>query len=229
MAKEKFNWKGLFINDEGEKKETLKKEVTFKETTTSKSFPKTNDSVSKFPEKTIPSTPINSTVLEKIIEMYESGFDSLNQPGYDFYEFFKAIKAVGSNDPSIYKMAMSMATGVDPKITKEVLLTKADFYVQEIDNVHKQYQTQGNSKKATLQKTQKVKEETLASEISKLEQQLLDIQNQISQKKNQLQSIDSELLTEVAEIEQKIVANNMAKSKILETITSVIDGIKNNL
>lgn len=225
MAKEKFNWKSLFINDEESENKPDRKNTKI---SSSSSFPKTDESISKFPEQS-PSTSINNDVLSTIIEMYESGFDSLNKPGYDFYEFFKAIKAVGSNDASVYKMAISMAQGVDSNVTKDSLLKQGDFYIQEINKVHKQYQNQGNSKKSRLQTAQKTEKQKLNTEITKLEKQLLEVQNQVSQKKIQLESIDTDLISNVAEIEQKIVANNMAKSKIQETITTVINGIKNNL
>lgn len=228
MAKEKFNWKGLFINEEENSSASGTEKVT-PITAASNSFPNSKKSDSKFPVQSPVGASVSNDVLNTIIEMYESGFDSLNQPGYDFYEFFKAIKAVGSNDASVYKMAMSMAKGVDSKVTKSNLLKQGDFYVQEINKVHKQYQTQGDSKKVKLQNAQKTEKTSLTSEISKLEKQILDMQNQISKKKNQLQSIDSSLINDVSEIEQKIVANDMAKSKILETITTVINGIKNNL
>ena len=161
--------------------------------------------------------------------MYEAGFESLNLPGYDFYEFFKAIKAVGSNDANVYKMAMTMASSVDSKVTKTSLLDGANFYITEINNVHQQYQTKGNAKRDEIQKNQQSQKKVLTSEISDLEKQILQLQTQISEKKNLLNSIDSDLLSEISEIEQKIVANDIAKTKILEIITTVVNGIKNNL
>jgi len=172
---------------------------------------------------------VDNSVLGKVVEMYEAGFESLNQPGYDFYEFFKAIKAVGSNDASVYKMALTMATGVDSKVTKASLLKESEFYIKEIDKVHQQYQSKGSAKKSQIQDGLKFKKETLSNEISQLEKQILELQTNVSNKKNQLQSIDANLITDVAEIEQKIVANDLAKTKILEAITGVVEGIKNNL
>lgn len=230
MAKEKFNWKGLFINDEENSLESIpeKSEPTIRSSSNSNSFPETKNKVSKFPDHIPQVSTVDNNVLSTIIEMYESGFESLNQPGYDFYEFFKAVKAVNSHEPAIYKMALTMAQGVDKKVTKSTLLTQADFYIAEIEKVHQQYETQGNSKKTQIQHTQKTKKESLSSEIASLEKKLMEIQNQISEKKNELHSIDANLITEVAEIDQKILANNKAKAKILETIMTVVDGIRKN-
>lgn len=233
MTKEKFNWKGLFITeDENSSEDQFDGNNSEKESTTPTTFPKHTPSLAtKFtpPATTSNATAVSADILNSVLEMYESGFESLNKPGYDFYEFFKAIKAVESNDPSVYKMAMTMAQSVDNKITKSSLLTEANFYVQEIEKVHQHYVNQGNSKKSNILNSQKTKKDKLAKEVSELEKQLLALQNQISDKKNQLQSTDVELMTEVSKIDQKIIANDAARSKILETINVVIEGLKNNL
>lgn len=227
MAKEKFNWKGLFVNnEEGNSEENTERNAP-KQETSSTSFPQSKP-ISTFPSD-IPKGAPNSSVLNNIVEMYESGFDSLNQPGYDFYEFFKAIKAVGSNDPNVYKMALTMAQSVDSKVSKTTLLTQAGFYVTEIDKVHKHYQEKGNAKKNEVHQDIKTKKENLSAEISNLEKQILEMQTKASNYKNELQNLDSTLLSETSGIDQKISANDMAKTKILETIQNVIDGIKNNL
>ena len=232
MSKEKFSWKGLFLNEEGNENKTPEREMP-KSNASSNTFPESKSTVassaSRFPESTANVVVgVNDAVLQKIIEMYESGFESLNKPGYDFYEFFKAIKAVGSNDPSIYKMALTMASSVDESVSKASLLKQADFYIEEIEKVHKKYKIQGATKKDQILGSQKAEKSTLTTEISSLEKQLIEIQHQISTKKNQLQAITSNS-SDVIDIDQKIMANDTAKSKILETILQVVDGIKNNL
>lgn len=230
MANDKFNWKSLFINEEDAKgSEPKKEEPKPRAQSSSNSFPESSKSGTKFPEQAPKASSVDKNVLDTIVEMYEAGFDSLNRPGYDFYEFFKAIKAVGSNEPQVYKMALTMAQGVDNKVNKDTLLTQANFYINEIEKVHKQYQSQGNAKRAELQNTQATQKENLTAEISSLEKQLMEIQNKISNKRNELQSLDANLMSEVDEIDQKIVANDKARARILETITTVVEGIKNNI
>ena len=81
--------------------------------------------------------------------------------------------------------------------------------------------------KETRYRVIKLKEkEKLTSEIATLEKQIIELQTKISKKKIQLESADSSLLNDIAEIEQKIVANDMAKSKIQETIMTVVNGSK---
>jgi hypothetical protein len=229
MAKDKFNWKSLFVNDEQNAATSSKPEekIDFP----SESIPSTT----KFPERRsapqpqVDSSSINHTVLNSVIEMYESGFESLNLPGYDFYEFFKAIKAVDSNDPNVYKMAFTMAQSVDTKVTKDSLLDGANFYIKEINDVHEKYHTKGNAKKEEFQSNLLHEKKTLSKEVAELEKQILQLQTQASDKKNQLSALENGTSTEMTEIEQKIIANDIAKTKILEIITTVADGIKINL
>ena len=228
MAKEKFNWKALFVNDENA---SIEKEIIPEEEEKTISFPSDSNPKpkNKYPPKPRTQTAVDNSILGKVVEMYESGFDSLNKPGYDFYEFFKAIKSVGKNDSSVYQMAFSMAKGIDANVSKESLLEQSNFYIQEIDKVHQQYHGKGQSKKTTIQNGLKSKKESLTSEISDLDNKISELQIQLSNKKNQLQSIDSDLIKDISDVEQKIVANNLARTKILDTINVVIEGIKNNL
>ena len=111
MAKEKFNWKALFVNEEDRSGEKGPNRSESKSRATS--FPEESKTSTKFPEPVNRPAPdngiVDNNVLGTVVEMYEAGFESLNQPGYDFYEFFKAIKAVNNNDASVYKMAFTIA------------------------------------------------------------------------------------------------------------------------
>ena len=122
-----------------------------------------------------------------------------------------------------------MAQSVDAKVTKESLLDGANFYIKEINDVHEQYHTKGNAKKEEFQSSLLHQKETLSTEIAELEKQILQLQTQASDKKNQLNALENGTSTEMTDIEQKITANDIAKTKILEIITTVADGIKINL
>lgn len=229
MTKEKFNWKSLFLTDtDAPAKASKNQEKTDLPVTATTSGTKFPDSAPISYTEDKPAL-VNNGILNSVIEMYESGFESLNLPGYDFYEFFKAIKAVGSNDPKVYKMAFTMAQSVDNKVTKESLLQGAGFYIKEINDVHKKYQTTGNAKKEEYQTNKANEKKSLSSEIEAIEKQILQLQTQVSDKKNKLLVLENGISSEISEIEQKIIANDIAKTKILEIITSVADGIKINL
>ncbi|MEQ8472968.1 MAG: hypothetical protein RIC35_17370 [Marinoscillum sp.] len=227
MAKESFKWKSLFLNDveSNQVPDTVEQPKTQSKTT---NFPPETNIQSKL-QNAATGEHVSQKVLNTIMKMYEDGFTSLNKPGYDFYEYFKAIDSVGSNDPQVYKMALTMANTVDKNVTKDMLLTHADYYIFEINKVHDQYQSQGIEKKEQIQKSQKLNKQSLNGEINALEKELVEIQSKIVKKKEQLKSLDTSLIAEISEIDQKITCNTLAKNRVLEAITNVVNGIKNNI
>lgn len=227
MAKDSFNWKSLFLN-EIETEETPIATKEHKQQSKSTNFPSEEKIHTKIQNATT-GDQISQAVLNNIVAMYEDGFASLNKPGYDFYEFFKAIDSVGSHEAQVYKMALTMANTVDRNVTKEALLTHAEYYIFEINKVHDHYQSQGREKKDQIQASQKRDKESLNSQINALEKELIEIQNKISQKKSELKSLDTTMISEISEIDQKIACNTLARTRILEAITSVVDGINNHL
>ena len=131
----------IFVNEDD--KDKKKVEVVAQDSFKSK-FPSSNGggsptSETSFPTQSVttmaPITPENPACgphLDKIMTLYEQGFDSLNQDGYDFYEFFKAVIEAGANNPAIYSMALTMAKAMDSKVSKESLLSQSQFYITEI-------------------------------------------------------------------------------------------------
>lgn len=180
-----------------------------------------------------PSFPTNTAVsneaLAKALDMYENGFDSLNQPGYDFYEFYKAVMAGGIDNPAIYGMAFGMGTAMDRTITKDKLLQQSDFYITEINKVYNDYVAKGNAKRQEVLNQKNHENESLVGELSLMKQQLEQLQIQIADRENKLSVIDSKYGPMLSEVENKIAANDMAKEKIVGSIEQVKNGIINNL
>lgn len=237
-----MGFKSLFINDETDttkpKATEVKKEVNkfpvldsqvediFANKSSSAAFP-------TFPQGNTPvqSAPIVSNEhLAKFTEMYHNGFIGLNQPSYDFYEFYQAIMTSGGIDnPQMYAMAMTMGTSMDKNNSKDRLLTQADFYLNEINKVYNQYVTTGNSKRQDLV-TQKANEaESLQNDLINLKGQLEAIANQIKSKESNLSLIDNKYGSLIGDIESKLKANEMAKESIASSIEKVKAGIANNI
>lgn len=219
MSKEGFNWKSLFINEEN------------KVDTNSQ----TNVSPQKFPEQTETHTmpnvaPIDGTTnpyLGEILEVYQKGFDSLNAQGFDFFELYKSVSAVGITNPQSYQMAFAMGKSLNPSITKEFLLEKASFYITEIEKVHAGYTATGEKKKNEQMASITNDRNNLTKSISDLEIKIAQLQEELSAKKLELEKINS--IDAFTEINQKIEANNLAKQRILESINTVVNGVKQYL
>lgn len=228
MGKDNFSWKSLFINDNN-------KEVK-------ESIPQQNNSnvekpvVNQFPTTPVPSnsniSSENSSAnpfLSEILGVYEKGFDGLNSDGFDFFELYKSVVAVGANNPQSYQMAFAMGKSLKPDISKQFLLDKSQFYVNEIEKVFKNYDVIGNSKQKELNLGIVKKKEDLTKNISDIQAQIVKLQADLQAKSSELQQIDIDNKEQFLEIQQKIEANNIAKQKILESINTVISGINQYL
>jgi hypothetical protein len=230
----------FFINNGGEKKP----ETVVPSTTEPVRFPEANQSVNtSFPTTFPTSAPVANTPqpvasvqnpscqphLDKIVQLYESGFDGLNQPGYDFYEFFKAVISGGIDNPQVYAMALSMGKAMDANVSKDTLITQSQFYIDEIMKVHATYVENGTVKKNQLLSTKESERTQLANELDSLKMQMEAISNQIVLKQGLLGDIDNKYGNDLLDIDCKLMANDVAKDKILTSINLVKQGLTNNL
>lgn len=237
-----MNFKSLiFASDENEKKKkpestgkTFKSKfpssVSADDTTPKATFTPTTS----FPSatKTAPITPDNPSCgphLDKIMDMYEKGFENLNQDGYDFYEYFRAVVKIGSDNAEMYKMAFTMAQSMEPSVTKASLISQSQFYVNEITSVHKGYKETGESKKLEMQNLKTSEESNLKQEVSELDIEIQRLKAMKSQKEAELSSIDEKYASEMTDIGCKLMANDMARDKILNSINKVVSGINANI
>jgi hypothetical protein len=172
---------------------------------------------------------VSEEQLAKALATYTNGFDSLNQPGYDFYEFYQAVIGAGVENPQIYTMAFAMGTGMDKTITKSKLITQSDFYLTEINKVYSDFVAKGNAKRQEVIDQKNHENQSLMGELDLMKQQLEQLQIQISDRQNKLSVIDSKYGPVISEVENKLTANNMAKDKIVSSIELVKQGINNNL
>lgn len=236
MGLDNFNWKSLFVNDDGI--ENKKQEQT---------TPITNNSNNKFPETNVafPSqqtninhqTPVsdnsnsvsNNPFLNEVLGVYEKGFDSLNQSGFDFFELYKSVQSVGASNPQAYQMAFTMGKTINPELSKAILLDKAKFYIDEIQKVYQKYDAIGNSKKQELNTAVSNNKATLTKTIAELESQIEKLQADLHKNKEQLSKVDANNSNQFSEFQLKIDANNLAKDTILNSINTVITGINQYL
>lgn len=225
MAKESFNWKSLFVNESADssKKDTSKSSVS-----TPPSFIPTN----KFPEeKSTQGTNESYTnpFINEVLEVYEKGFESLNLSDFDFFEMYKSVVAVGITNQQSYQMAFTMGKSIKPDLTKEYMLEKSKFYIEEINKVHTKYDSTGNAKKQDLTNLVQKEKASLTDSIKDLEAKIIQIQKELQEKKLLLANIDSKNENELRELQLKIEANNYAKQKIVDSINLVISGINQYL
>ena len=167
--------------------------------------------------------------MDKVVELYEKGFEGLNQEGYDFYEFYKSIMETGADNPAMYKMALTMAKTMDKTVSKDSLVKQAEFYLKEITEVYKNYVNAGNTKRKELLGQKEQEEESLRIKLGDIEKELTKLNSLKSNYESSLSTIDSKYSSELHEIDCKLEANDVAKRGIFESIHKVIRGINTNL
>lgn len=222
MAKENFNWKSLFINDETNKAEETTKPVA----------PVLSAPDNKFPTQVTDSfsgNAVTNPFLNEIFDVYNKGFESLNVEGFDFFELYKSVMAVGVTNPQSYQMAFTMGKTIKSDLSKEFLLEKSGFYISEIEKVYAKYDTVGKTKKAELDNNITKEKHNLSKSISELEAKIIELQKELESKKIELQKIDPKNMEQLSEIQLKMEANDLAKQKLLNSINTVITGINQYL
>jgi hypothetical protein len=230
------NWKSLFVKEtESETaKETTRKETPKKETTESFSFPVTDTHTVQSGMSSGAATPppaVDPNVQE-VLNVYESGLDSINMPGYDFYEFYKAITSIGHVNENTYQLAFQMAKSLDKTVTAQKLMTDAEFYISKINEVHGQYVSQGQQKLNTLQEKKSTDKDKLqreidagATRISQLRAELQQLEADVNQKRGALTKTDETFYPQEKAIREKLMANDMARKVSIDKLNFIKEGI----
>jgi uncharacterized phage infection (PIP) family protein YhgE len=220
-----FDWKGLFIERTPEEKAALKAaEAQEQKLANTTSQPSSTPTI--LPTGLV--TPSENTLTE-IKEVYKQGFESLNTQGYDFFEFYKAVAAVGNQNPGAFQMAFAMAQGIDKSVSKNSLLAKADFYINELEKVHTQYASKGNAKKTEINNQISAESKALANEKQQLEVQLTTLQERLKNINANIDQMDGKYAKILDELEQKLSANTEAKEQLIQDIKQVKQGINQNI
>lgn len=226
-----MGFKKLFINTD-EPQEEVKSEVKSEvKKESSVKFPSSNEFETQTSTKQNKSqgNPDIQKHLEKFAEIYHTTFEGLNQPGYDFFEYYTAVISGDISDSKTYVMAFNMGKAMDKTITKEKLLEYSEYYVAETNKIYNKFITDGNAKKQDLENQKHTENENLSSELTSLKQQLESIKVQIQDKENKLSLIDNKYQPLIFEVENKLTANDEARNKMMSTIETVKQGIINNL
>jgi len=234
-----MGFKSWFVNDvEGDTpKQSI--EQTPKENTTKFPDVETKSQSSSFSFPTTPTpTPVISNItqsntsqehLNNALDVYDKGFDSLNQQGYDFYEFYQSVMNAGPDNPQIYQMAFMMGTGMDKTVTKEKLVDQSGYYINEINKVYDNYVVKGNNKKQETLNQKTNENQSLVGELDLMRQQMDALQTQIQDREMKLKAIEGKYGPILNEIDSKLAANDIAKNKIVQSIEQVKNGIISNV
>lgn len=222
------SWKSLFVkSDEDEKPQKPAAPESF-------SFPVNSGAPALQTHMPAPPPPpVSDPVVNEVLQVYENGLDSINMPGYDFYEFYKTVISTGHPTEQTYNMAFQMARTLDKTITPTKLLGDAEFYISKINEVHSQYTAQGTQKLNALQEKKSGERIGLQKEIdgavqriAQLRAELQNLENEVTLKRNQLSKIDEGYTPQEKTVRDKLAANDHARKASIEKLNMIKEGIQ---
>jgi hypothetical protein len=223
------SFKDLFIKSDDEEEAGQNQQPVSEPVT---GFPVVNQSPSTANQSPALKKPNANPYFEEIAQVYENGLQSINMPGYDFFDFFTAIKAAGAQNEAVFKMAFQMGKTMDNSLTPQKLAADAEFYLSKLRDVHQKYADQGQQKLGSLNSQLRAERENLSSdantmeiEISKLKQQILDLERKLSETRNTLSKVDEKYKPQQDVIEKKLQANDLALQSSLQSLNVVRDAI----
>lgn len=218
------NWKSLFVKQEDQTPETTN--------VPSPSFPisdhfTTNGTIPPKAEDAI------DPDVKEVMDIYEKGLDSINMPGYDFFEFYRAVSMAGYNNEQAYNMAYQMATTMDTTVSVQKLVSDAEFYISKINEVHSQYVTQGQQKLNLLKEKKSSEKNELGKSldqatmrVAQLRAELHQLETEIKSKRESLAQIDNKYLPQEQVVRDKMDANDIARNNSTSKLTLVRDHIQ---
>lgn len=223
------NWKSLFVKQE-DAESPEEPEPARTRSNENLTFPiqtaRENEKTDTTTQHALKSS--NDTALPEVLKAYETGLDSINMPGYDFYEFYKAIESTGNNSEQAYKMAFQMAKTLDKTITPGKFLHDAEFYISKINEVHNDYVRQGQQKLQAIQEKKQGEKGKLINEIDTATQRIAQIRSELTQleaeistKRSLLNRIDKNTVPQEKSIQDKLHANDHAHMVSIEKLNVV--------
>lgn len=181
-----------------------------------------------------PGSASSNPYLDEITEVYEKGLESINMPGYDFYDFHLAIKAAGAQNEAVFKMAYQMGKTLDSNITPQKLATDADYYISKLNEVYQNYSDKGKQKLNSIASELKAERDGLnaevnhiSSEIVRLKQQIISMEQKLSETRNNLAQVENKYKPQQDVINLKLQANDQAMQLNVKKLTSIKEGILN--
>lgn len=219
------NWRNLFIKEE--------EGANTGNDTSGGNFSFPVNSVSPNVQQSMPAQHyVTDPVVAEVMQIYEKGLDSINMPGYDFYEFYKTVSSTGHPTEQSYLMAYQMAKTLDNTINASKLLSDAEFYISKINEVHSQYVTHGQQKLNSITEKKSSEKQKLQSEIEQatmrinaLRAELQQLESEINQKKSTLLKVDDGYYPQEKSVKEKLTANDLARKTSIDKLNLIREGI----
>jgi hypothetical protein len=164
---------------------------------------------------------------EKVLKTFEEYFEKINKPGYDFFEFYKAVNQF--EDVNSYKTAFSVVSSFDSTISKDNLLKDHEYYINNVNLTVEQLKEQSSSRISQLVEEKDTKTKEINDKIDDCYKKLVSLQNEydllVKSKPDLLNKYD----TEITQVENRMKSVYYYQNKFLSSFNKVKNNIINFL
>jgi hypothetical protein len=226
MSNEKSNFGGIFsklgklVFTEEYINENKTEEATNVEPSSSPTVPKptTNATAPSSYTSTNAGNP-DKSMLDKVHALVES----MNKPGIDFFELWNAAEAMGgiteTNVSGAY-VALKIASG--NTLTKQVILNTGEGYCTELKSALDKDINDKINQKNKLNDAKNSSRNLLSTEITDLNNKIVELQNLLKEKNQKLLNIDADFDPKIKEIDDKITNGKVAVDAVVAEMKNVL-------
>ena len=155
--------------------------------------------------------------------------ENMNKPGVDFFEVWNAAVEMGGINSSNIKSAFTSLRFADKSLSKAKLIETGSAYMAGLKTVIESESQKRLEEKARLDKEKEQVKSSLVADIDSLEQQIISLQERLTSKKSERDTIEEKYNPRIAEIDLKINAGRQSVGSVLKEMQEVMDIINKEL
>lgn len=173
---------------------------------------------------------ISQNDLDKFEKHFEEIFDKANLPGPDYYEFWKMMETLEAAVPDeTVRMTAVFATLKIQGLSKEMLISSAEKYLQIVDKDKLEFQNAVNTKVLGEIEGRKSTVEELEKKNNSNTEMIQQLTKEINDNLQKITAIKKDVIDEEAKINSNQNGYNIACDAMLAKLSTDIQKIKSTL
>jgi hypothetical protein len=173
---------------------------------------------------------ISQNDLDKFEKHFEELFDKANLPGPDYYEFWKMMETLEAAVPDeTVRMTAVFATLKIQGLSKEMLISSAEKYLQVVDKDKLEFQNAVNTKVLGEIEGRKSTVDELEKKNNSNTEMIQQLTKEINDNLQKITALKKEVIDEEAKINSNQNGYNIACDAMLAKLSTDIQKIKSTL
>ena len=160
------------------------------------------------------------------LEFITQAIEKNNLPGFDYFEFKRAVTQLGAmklDEPTAYKSAFTTAATLG--ITKEKLIETAGYYRNVVEKEKEHFAQALENQTATKVAARQQEVSRLRDQIERHKIEIARLQDEIGGYLNQADAAEASVKSESEKLEKSKTAFEKAHQSVLTTIDRDVEGM----